>query len=220
MNIFLKTAILTTLIFFLGLFVGIFISSEKVSELESEMHGLQMSIENIELEFLFLDTMKSKISCAFFISEAEKLGEETGKLASQVERYENMQKIDDSEFKELKSRYTLTLIRDWLTLEKIKQACNGTYITVLYFYSNKNCDKCEDQGMVLSFYKEKLKSDIQIFAIDGDLDLRIVSALKAAYNITTYPTLVINGKEHYGFYDKEDLKEIFCEYENLTLCNT
>lgn len=218
-NIFIKAAILTTAVFLLGLFFGLWIGQEKVSELETDLSSLRGNIENTELQFLFLDVIKGNLSCNFLLSEANALGDESGRLAVQVERYENAQKIDDASYKQLKLSYTTVLIKDWLVLEKIKKTCNGQYATVLYFYSNKNCQKCQDQAIVLSYLKEKLKNGIMIFALDGDIGHNVVEALKQAYRINTYPTLVINGEAYKGYLDLNQTKEILCEYnKEFNIC--
>lgn len=219
MNIYIKTAITTTTIFVIGILLGLTLSSEKVSQLESDMYDLQENMESVELQFMFLETMEEDISCESLSKEALFLGSETQALAKQVELYESTAKLDETEFKQLKSEYMLTLIKDWLFLEKIKQNCDSEYITVVYFYSNTYCADCEEQGVFLSYFKSKLDENLQVFSIDTDLDLRIISSIEASYNITEYPSLIINGNRYEGLMDKEQLTEIFCANQpELNIC--
>ena len=153
------------------------------------------------------------------IQTASKLGEEAGGMAYDVETYENSQKLDSSSFYELKKKYTNTLIRNWLTIEKIKKTCDGQYTTILYFYSNKDCEFCEEQGIVLSYFKEKLEDDIMILAFDTDLGVDAVSALKESFEITAYPGVVINGEKYQEFKDKAEITEILCDFnDDLKIC--
>jgi len=218
-SVFLRAAVLTTIIFALGVWFGLWVGDEKVSQLQNTISDLQENINEAELQFLFLDITESNISCNYLISTANRLGEETTSMASEVDKYENAQKVDDAAFKALKKTYTITLIRDWLTLEKIKQSCNGSYTIVLYFYSNKQCDKCQDQGIVLSYLKEKLGNEVLIFALDGDIDLGIIKALRESYVIYEYPTVVVNGKAYHGYQDLANLTEIMCGFnQDLEIC--
>jgi len=218
-NVFLRAAVLTTIIFVLGVWFGLWVGDEKVSQLQNTISGLQENINEAELQFLFLDITESNISCNYLISTANRLGEETTSMASEVDKYENAQKVDDAAFKALKKTYTITLVRDWLTLEKIKQSCNGSYTIVLYFYSNKQCDKCQDQGIVLSYLKEKLDNEVLIFALDGDIDLDIIKALRESYVIYEYPAIVVNGKTYQGYQDLANLTEIMCGFnQDLEIC--
>ena len=219
MNIFVKTAIVTIFVFGAGMGLGLLLGGERITSLEESTTDLQISLEDVELEFLFLDVMKGNISCNYFIKEAESLGSISDEMGREVEKYEGSDKLREGSFSELKERYTSVLIRNWLTLENIKNKCNGSYITVLYFYNQDDCKKCGDQGVILSYLKDRLNGDIMIFAIDGNVDLRIVRALKEAYSIEEYPTLIINGDKQIGFYEMDDLSKILCKYnKNLELC--
>ena len=220
LNIFVKTAIITTLIFGVGVWTGLWLGDEKITSLESTMNSLQDDINNAELQFLMFDALEKNASCNYMIQTANSLGEESGKLASEVEKYENTQKIDDAAFYILKRKYTNTLIRDWLTLEKIKRTCNGSYSTILYFYSNKQCDKCEDQGIILTYLKEKLDNELLVFALDADIGVAAVDALRDSFGITAYPSTVINGKVHNSFIDKEDATKELCEFNSdFAICS-
>jgi thiol-disulfide isomerase/thioredoxin len=219
-NVYLRAAVLTTVVFTVGVIIGLWLGQEKVSSLETGLTNLKGSIANTELQFLLLDTLKGNMSCNYLLTQADSLANESGVLAVEVDRYENAQKIDDASFVQLKTSYITVLINDWLTLEKIKRTCGGTYATVLYFYSNKKCDKCLDQGIVLSYLKEKLGNDIMTFALDGDLGMSVVNSLKAAYGITEYPTLVINGDVYNGYTDLNKTTRSLCSYNsNFSVCN-
>lgn len=218
-GLFLKTAVITTVIFAVGIWVGLWLGEEKVSSLETTISSLHEDIDDAELQFLMIDVLEKEAACNYMIQTANDLGEEAGALAFEVERYENAQKIDDSSFVGLKKRYTNTLIRNWLTLEKIKKTCDGKYSTILYFYSNKECDLCEDQGIILSFLKEKLDHDLLIFALDTDIGVAAVDALKESYEITAYPSLVINGEVYTEFKTKEELTGTLCDFnDDLKIC--
>jgi len=218
-NVFIKTLIITTIVFIIGVSFGIFMSSEKISELEQSVYDLKGNIDSIELHFLFMDIMEKDVACPVLIDEARILGKGTAELAKEVERFESMQKIRDSGFYELKSQYTLTLIRDWLMVEKIKNSCEGDYVTVVYFYSNEDCDLCENQGIILSYFKREIGRDLQVFSIDTDLRLSIVETLEHSYNVTEYPFLIVNGEKYPGLQTKEKLSEIFCGFSpDLSIC--
>jgi thiol-disulfide isomerase/thioredoxin len=219
MNPLIKAALLTTFVFITGIVFGLWAGSEKITGLEKTIIGLGENIDNAELQFLFFDTMGANVSCQYLTKETITLGSEANSLGSEVERFENSRKLDENSFKELKKKYTSVLIRDWLTLEKIKQTCKEDYLTVLYFYSNENCNDCKDQGIVLSYMKEKLGDKFLVFAIDSDIDLQIIDLLKNVYNVGEYPTLVLNNKRFSGFVDIESLKNASCEYNhNLEIC--
>lgn len=219
MNIFIKTAIMALVIFIAGLAFGLVIGEEKISSLESEVISLNSDLNDIELQFLLMDVMGENLPCDYFLSEAERLGSATDSMGREVERYEQSDRLSNKDFVLMKQKYTSMLIRNWLTLEKIKSACDCSYVTVLYFYDLGNCDGCINQGLMLSYLKDKLDGDIMVFAIDAGIGLRTTTGLIESYGVDEYPTLVINGEKYEGFYDLEQLTGLLCEKNsNLSIC--
>ena len=168
---------------------------------------------NAEFQFALMDILKPEVACNYLISTANDLGKKSDELASEVERYESSQKITESDFLNLKNEYTLALIRDWVSVEKIKKACNGDYVTILYFYSNKNCDQCKDQGIVLTYIKDKLGDNVMTFALDTDLNITTVNALKESFEISSYPSIVIENKMYSGYQSLEEVTAALCAYK-------
>jgi thiol-disulfide isomerase/thioredoxin len=87
-------------------------------------------------------------------------------------------------------------------------------VTVIYFYStNEKCPTCEKESAVLDYFKTQLKQNFLVFAIDeqfGEQE-QLTELLKQTYNVTSYPTLIINGDNIYGeFVNKETLTNVVC----------
>ncbi len=216
MSTLIKTALVTTFIFVTGIIFGLWLGTERVGELDRTMIELEESIKSAELQLMFFDIMGEEISCNYLEQQRWEISSETDALGREVERYENSMKLDEDSFFELKERYTLSMLRSWLNVENIKGKCDADFVTVLYFYSNKYCDTCEEQGIILSFYKEKLEGNLLIYSIDSDLDLQIVNMLKDVYEVEEYPVLVINREIYTGFRNTGEIKGILCE-ENPAL---
>lgn len=207
LDVYIITIIISSLLFITGLSLGFAVSAQKINILDHEITNMRNSIENIELEFLFLDMMSGNISCSYFIDEANRLAVESSELGTRVDLYERTQQWDDPEYVLLKSRYMLVSVRDWLMIEKIKSICEGDYETVLYFYGN-DCIDCETQGFVLTYLKEKYPQRLMVFSLDTNLGVPIVEALRTSYNITVFPSLVISGQMYQGFTNTTDLENI------------
>lgn len=219
MGTLMRAALVTTFIFVTGIIFGLWIGTERVSELDQTMLELEENVKSAELQFIFFETMGIEHSCDYLDRQRWSIGEETEELGKEVERFEDSMKLDDASFYELKERYTHSLLKSWLTVERIKNDCPADFVTVLYFYSNEECDGCEEQGIILSHYKEQLDTDLLIYSIDTDLNLEIVQMLEDVYGVEQYPTLIINREIHRGFMDASELKETLCEENpNLKVC--
>lgn len=206
---------MTLVIFILGIIFGIWLGQDRVSELEQTTNELRLSIETAELQFSLLDVLSPEITCNYLSTATDELGKKSDELASEVDRYESSQKITEKEFLNLKQEYTVTLIRDWIAVEKIKEICNGNYSTILYFYSNDNCGRCKDQGIVLTYIKDTFDGDVMIFSLDTGLDMAIVNTLRDSFHVTGYPSVVINNKKYSEFMSADEITDILCK-ENPT----
>lgn len=209
-NIYINAGIFSFIIFIVGIAIGIQLNIQRSKLMEEELNEIKRGIESIELQFLFLDTVKKNGRCEFFTGEINRLAVEADKLAKRLVSFENSKQVDVPEYVNLKKDYTLVLVRYWLTAERIKKSCNESFITVLYFYDRDCGIRCENQGFLLSYFKAKLGDDLLVFAIDKNIDLQIVRMIKETFNVKVSPTLIVNGKTYEGFIDKDKLNELLC----------
>ena len=84
-------------------------------------------------------------------------------------------------------------INYYILAEKIKRAC-GNMNVILYFYGDKKrCPSCQDEGVHLTYVKEKLKDNVLIFALDTSREGPI-KLLMQKFDVQhrELPVLVIN----------------------------
>ena len=180
---------------------------------------MRSDLENMQLEFMYLDTMGEQHACPVLEQESGRLLKKLNTFGDELTSYEDSKDFG-SVFSELKNTYHFLQIRTWMLQERMKRQCNSDKLIVLYFYS-KNCDDCKNQGFIISYFKQNLEDRLMVFALDTDWDQPMMNAIKADLNITSAPSIIIgNGK--YGFLTKEQLGETLCnEYQQKPdICNT
>ena len=210
-EIYLISGVITAGILILGIFFGVTVSKGKVDDLQSELDKLKMNQDDLNLEFVLIATSRNQ-SCNIISYELDKVIDNAANLGERVSLYETSEKIKDARFAFLKDDYTITLIRYWFFLERMKTECNRTnFVTVLYFYSNDKCDDCNKQGLILNFAKQTYQQNVMIFAIDSDSKLNVVDLLKKTYQIQAVPSLVVDGKKYDGLVTVEELKSVLCD---------
>ena len=102
--------------------------------------------------------------------------------------------------------------------------CGFDYTIVSYFYRKKEfCPDCDAQSFVLSDIKKDLEDlerdeELLIFSFDADLELPAVNILIRHYNITEYPSIIIDDRPYTGLYKKNGLKKMLCKDNNLSIC--
>jgi glutaredoxin len=205
-RIFALAAVITIIIFIIGIYFGYFISEEKFNSLKIDFERLQLQQKDTELESNLLNFIGLN-SCESLNYELDKATSMASDLGGRVSYYDS-EIIKNPEFYTLKKQYILTLIQYWSYWELYKKNCNSSVNTILYFYSIDGCDDCSKQGFVLTYLKQRYPKEIMIFALDYNEDLYSLNLLKNVYGIKTTPTLIINKEKYEGLKDLNSLKEV------------
>jgi hypothetical protein len=203
---------LTSVIFLSGFSIGFLINEFKQKDLSADLNLIKDSVEKNEVEIALMDYLDNKISCEYLSLRVNSISEKVNNLGLKVGTYENNNGILNEDYYSLKRSYTNSLINNWINVQKAKELCNLNYSTILYFYSLKeDCPKCAQQAAVLSTIKDLYGVNALVYSIDSTLGLDSVNILRYSYNITEFPSLVINGKNYSGYVPFLDIKELFLQ---------
>lgn len=201
------TLIITIAVFTSGIFFGIFLSRVKVGELQNSVSELEKKRMEQELNLLLADYLPNK-TCDVMAYGVEEMIPQINELAREVTFYEETKKFEEKEYAEAKRDYTISQIRYWIYLERLKSSCNLNVTTLIYFYSNRDCDLCRDQGIVLDYVKNMHKSDLMIFAFDTDVELNSIEIIMKSYGIQELPSIIVDGELHQGFVGRDSLEDL------------
>ena len=205
-NIYIAAAVITILVFSLGIGVGYIINNEKYDMIISDFENLQIQQNDMEVESMLINSLGAD-TCKNLRYEIEKTATQSTSIGEKLSYYDS-EIMKNPDFIILKKNYIISLIKFWSYWELFKKNCNSSVNTVLYFYSIKDCGDCQAQGFVLTFLKERHPNDIMVFALDKDEDLYSLKLLKETYNVTKAPTLVINNQKYEGLKDINELKSL------------
>jgi hypothetical protein len=209
--------LLTNIIFFLGLFIGNTVEEMRVDTLYSQLQDQDLDYQKMLVESQYIDYLvdtktQNNVSCdtikgAYFTS-IQNLGDSTIKL----EQYINNANSNEEDYQRIKDYYSNVQVTYWLLAQKIENLCQSNLNTVLFFYGDKKkCPSCEDQGVHLTYVKQKLKDDVLIFNFDAE-KTGAIKLISQNYQIQgrELPSLIINGKL-LGFLSNEELFQVLCE---------
>jgi len=185
--------ILSSFFFFTGLFIGKTLAELSIGEIIRQTNELRNTMLSIEVASQLAE--KGECNKAML----DELGREISKIGKELERLETEVGYKNRKVLELKEYYNLLLIRYYLLSQKVKERCGFNYSFILFFYSNKDeyRERCLEQGRYLDYVVYRLGNrNVKIFAIEGELiNSTAITTLKEMYNVSSYPTLVINGKK-------------------------
>ncbi len=190
-------ALLFSSAFFLaGLSLGRTFAELSMRDLLSSINKLRNSMLSIEVGF---ELAKNGGCSEEMLS---RIGVEVSKIGKNLELLERERGFKDETVLELKEYYNLLLIRYYLLAKKMKNACGFNYSLVLFFYTNdeKYRDVCLEQGKYLDYVVYRLTpKKVKVFAIESRLiNNTIIYEFVESFNVTRFPTLVIDGKKYEG----------------------
>lgn len=206
-KILISALAISGLLFSAGFYTGYSINREKMSSIEGEIRNINRDVENFQLQFLLFDVLGEKSACPLLKATLSDINRRSYEIGSELESMETDSGVlNYEEYITLKKEYSRTLVGYWLLANKFEEACETDINTVLYFFS-KECNRCEDQGFVLTYLKRKYGQKLLVFALDADLGEPSIETLKDYYEIDVYPSLVVNEELYEGFHPVEELKE-------------
>lgn len=211
MNIYVQAFAITVVVFIFGLFVGLNIERFMLSDLEARSSSIEGSIRDIEVEMLYFQGLGGNESCTFLKEVVRSTNNKLDVMSDQLSSYTGKDIVFTSgQVADVKATYTSLLIKDWILQERIKQQCDSTGVSVLYFYKTDDCDDCVLQGDALMLLKAGLKDKLMVFPLDVGVDSDMVSMLMAKYGVASEPSIVVDGRPYSGVVQKDALKDIVC----------
>jgi len=208
---YVMAAALTGIIFVLGLLLGLVIEFQRIGFVQQNKEIQDLDYESLQIQYMYIDLLGQEKNCQAMIQTFDKSVNSLEATRNRIEQYSQGSMINKNDFDILQKEYSLAQIRYWLLARKTKSLCNTNIATILYFFGpDEICSKCNEQAFVLTYLKKRLKDNLLNFVLRGDQEEPMVTILKANYNITQYPTLIIGEKKFEGFISRSDILAEVC----------
>lgn len=214
---YVAAAIITAIIFLLGMFVGFTVEGKRVNVMQDMYVEQQVNFASSQMQYNYLQS-SGELNCpavyTVFYNNIKDL--DTARI--RLETFRQDSKLNTESFELLKREYTLEELRYWMLAEQAKKVCSQDLVRVLYFYSTDDeCPSCSEQGFVLDYLKKLFGDKLLIFALDAKLDEPMIGVLMKQYNVTSFPGIVIESDmSSNGFVDKDTLLSVVCGSYNET----
>jgi hypothetical protein len=206
-------AVITFFVFMSGVLLGLLMDNARANVSEQKTKEQEVSYNSIQFQYLLLSELQRKEEVCPVISIAlQEAVKELSKSLDEFQQYEKDSRSSKETFELIHRKYVLDNLRYWLLASKSKSLCNMQILPILYFYSTKTCQICPDQGTALTYYKKKFGDTVLIFPIDFDMAEKetTIEILRARYNVTKFPTLIIDNEKYEGLIETKDLGNIIC----------
>lgn len=210
-KVFWKAAVLTLIIFLLGVLLGYYLEKERISEIEEQYKNVEIEWADAKLQTLYYQLM-SPLFCESAIKENLEFADRSYKEGLKLEEYEESNKIMSKMFYE-KKRYVLLKLEFWINSILLQEKCNAKYTNLVYFYKNEpninEKSEQETQSRILNNLKTKYGPQLMLIPLPLDMNLTMVNVFRDTYNITSVPSILINEKiKLEGIHDIEELEKM------------
>lgn len=211
-NKYLIAGIATFLLFGLGLALGVLLSGQRIDYSSEQIQQQQLELDSLQMQYQFINSLDFKNNCAAITKTFEVNVKSLINLGNKIEKYSSDVNFDADEFNSLKREYTLAQLRYWFLTKKAKEACGTDVVSVIYFYSNEaDCFSCSTQSRILTHLKGIFENKLLIFSFDGSFENEpMIPIMEESYNITSYPSLVIDDDVFQGLSTEQDLLKELC----------
>jgi hypothetical protein len=189
---------LTITLFGSGVILGIFLESSREQTISQNYKETEAFWQDVRLQSYFYQMMNSDV-CEQAISENLNFADRIYQEGLLLQRYETGNEITGTLLLD-KKRYVLLKTEFWLNSILLNKKCSNMSIpTVVYFYSQypESISKKAEQAAVSSLLfdlKQKYGNNVLLIPLAEDLNITVVDIIKDKYNLTEFPTVLINEK--------------------------
>ncbi len=194
---------ITVGIFGVAYYASYFVNQKKLVDLQKAQDKISVNILTSETELDLADAL----SCAEI--DNNYLTKELGELSSKIAHAEQNDTLSADEILNLKKRYSIIQLQDFVLSKRIGEKCGQETSTILYFYTTREkCPDCVKQGMILDAVKSANKK-VRVYSFDSKIDLASIETLKTLYNIKEeLPVVVVNGIPLRGLQNMRDINSL------------
>lgn len=195
-------------IFLLGFYVGKLFDSTRLINGDNIILDTQLDTDSFVTEKGFFDTFAVQ-DCPLLVNRMQKLGENLGEIGRTITKYDTRSLSDEREYNQLKRKYFLLELKAYTLRKEIADSCtNEDSNVILFFYNTQNNQESLNQGYALDSLVSNFNNTI-VFSVDSEFEEPALNSLKAYYNVTRMPTLILNYENKVeGYISEEDIANL------------
>jgi len=196
-DVFWKAAVITLIVFSLGVLLGYLLEENRISEIQNEYKQVEMEWADAKLQSVYYYQLLNPEYCDIAIESNINFADKVYQQGLKLERYEKANKLNNEMVYE-KQRYALLKLEFWMNSVILKDKCKADYNNVVYFYKDQSSiaenSAQEAQSKILLELKNKYAQKVMLIPLPIDMDIATINIIKDIYNIEKVPTIFINEK--------------------------
>jgi hypothetical protein len=200
--------LMTMVVFVSGFSVGMLWDSFRKDRIRDELDEISVYSASLFLESQLID----EATCPAYLPLLKDALSDISESLENYRRYSDGSLFGLDRQSVLYRRYLLSNVRYWMLVREYKQTCGWNVSTVIYFFDESCGGACSAMSTRLSYLKQEYGDDLLVFPVNLGLarDDPVANTLLGLYNVTSFPTTVINGEVHRGELSLPELEDLTC----------
>lgn len=191
---YIVAAFLTLIIFVTGALTSNLVDDYRSEKLQTELQEDLTEVESNQLQLAYLQS--ENLSCNTMDTGLKSITRGYNSRLAKIQTFRDRSLIKSERFNNLRRRYIISGIRYWMFAQEMKERCDFSPNTALFFtksLENETCEACARQGRQLTLLKKEYDGEFLVFSVPTSLDDGMVEILQDRYNVSEVPTTVVNG---------------------------
>lgn len=193
-NTFFRAALLTTVIFLIGIFVGMWLDTLRLGDVQTMLQDITDDWNDARMQSLYYQVFEETPGfCEASIEANLEFNERIYEEGVKIERYEAVNKFTPELLAE-KKRYALLQLQFWINSINLRDNCDTNYTTLVYLHSKNESFAIDQklQSAVLLDAKERCGSDLMLIPLPADIGIETIELIKSNFDIDDFPAVIIN----------------------------
>jgi hypothetical protein len=193
-NTFFRAALLTTVIFLIGIFVGMWFDTLRLWDVQTMLQDITDDWNDARMQSLYYQMFEETPGfCEASIQANLDFNEKIYEEGVKIERYENVNKFTPELLVE-KKRYALLQLQFWINSIQLRDKCDTNYTTLLYLHSKNDSFAMNQklQSAVLLDAKERCGRDLMLIPLPADIGIETIELIISNFDIENFPVVIIN----------------------------
>lgn len=208
---FWRAAVLTIVLFLIGVSLGVFIESLRSNSIREQYEDLEFQILDSKLRTSFYQIMEEDF-CEVAVVDNLEFSDMIYEDGKRIEFYEKFDQFGDKLIEE-KKKYSLLKTEFWLNSIILKDRCGSDYDIIVYFYKDDDSggeeQKQKVQSRILGDIKEKYGAEVMLIPLPVDLGLSVIDAFVEIHDIDEVPAILINEEiKLEGLHSFEEIEKL------------
>lgn len=194
---FWQALVFAIVVFGIGLILGFFLESYRADRVQFNLMDSEINILDDQIRNRIIGEFD--IDCDVAVQSTFNFADKIYREAVKLESYDSASKISDS-FLILHRRYDLLRTLLWVESVKLREECESDFHTVVYLYDygTEDIDIRSKQlfyARLLLDLKNKYPQQVILIPIATDTNLESVDLLVGKYEISEFPSIVVDERE-------------------------